>query len=68
MSGYATSGDGCRCGEIWPGYLMWGVELSYRVHDLPEVRIRVQPHDVYRCSPRDEHISNRFLEQYGLTS
>jgi transposase len=38
----------CGCGADLTGAEDTGIERSHQVHDLPEVRIRVWQHDVYR--------------------
>jgi transposase len=48
----------CGCGANLAGASDVGVERSHQVHDLPEVRIRVWQHDVYRvrCGCGTEHV------------
>jgi transposase len=48
----------CGCGADLAGARDVGVERSHQVHDLPQVRIRVSQHDVYRvrCACGAEHV------------
>lgn len=50
----------CGCGADLVGAHDVGVERSHQVHDLPEVRIRVWQHDVYRvrCACGTEHVGS----------
>jgi transposase len=48
----------CGCGAELAQAREVGIERSHQVHDLPEVRIRVRQHDVYRvrCGCGAEHV------------
>jgi transposase len=48
----------CGCGADLAGAADVGIERSRQVHDLPEVRIKVSQHDVYRvrCGCGAEHV------------
>jgi transposase len=48
----------CGCGADLAGAQDVGIERSHQVHDLPEVRIKVSQHDVYRvrCGCGVEHV------------
>jgi transposase len=48
----------CGCGVDLAGACDVGIERSHQVHDLPEVRITVWQHDVYRvrCGCGAEHV------------
>jgi transposase len=48
----------CGCGADLAAAHDVGVERSHQVHDLPEVRVRVRQHDVYRvrCGCGVEHL------------
>jgi transposase len=48
----------CGCGADLANAEDVGVERSHQAHDLPEVRIRVWQHDVYRvrCGCGAEHV------------
>jgi transposase len=50
----------CGCGADLAGAQEVGIERSHQVHDLPEVRIRVCQHDVYRvrCGCGAEHVGS----------
>lgn len=50
--------DRCGCGQDLAAACEVGVERSHQVHDLPEVRITVWQHDVYRvrCDCGAEHV------------
>jgi hypothetical protein len=47
----------CGCGADLAGATEVGIEHSHQVHDLPEIRLRVRQHDVYRvcCGCGREH-------------
>jgi transposase len=49
----------CSCGADLDGAVEVGIERSHQVHDLPEIRIRVRQHDVYRvrCGCGREHVA-----------
>jgi transposase len=48
----------CGCGADLAGAHDVGIERSHQVHDLPEVRVKVTQHDVYRvrCGCGAEHV------------
>lgn len=48
----------CGCGADLAGAADVGVERSHQEHDLPEIRVRVRQHDVYRvrCACGCEHV------------
>jgi transposase len=50
----------CGCGADLSGARDVGIERSHQVHDLPEVRITVSQHDVYRvrCGCGAEHVGS----------
>jgi hypothetical protein len=50
----------CGCGTDLAEAPDVGIERSHQVHDLPEVRIRVSQHDVYRvrCGCGAEHVGS----------
>jgi transposase len=50
----------CGCGADLAAAEDVGIERSYQVHDLPEVRIKVWQHDVYRvrCACGAEHVGS----------
>ncbi|MGH3587987.1 MAG: IS66 family transposase [Pseudonocardia sp.] len=52
-------GGRCGCGADLADACDVGVERSHQVHDLPEVRITVWQHDVYRvrCGCGSEHVA-----------
>jgi transposase len=49
----------CGCGADLAGATEVGIERSHQTHDLPEIRITVRQHDVYRvrCSCGREHVA-----------
>jgi hypothetical protein len=49
----------CPCGADLGEATEVGIERSHQVHDLPEIRIRVRQHDVYRvrCGCGGEHVA-----------
>jgi transposase len=51
----------CGCGADLLGAAEVGIERSHQVHDLPEIRIRVRQHDLYRvcCRCGREHVADR---------
>jgi transposase len=51
----------CGCGADLAGAAEVGIEHSHQVHDLPEIRIRVRQHDLYRvrCGCGREHVADR---------
>ena len=51
----------CGCGADLAGAAEVGIERSHQVHDLPEIRIRVRQHDLYRvrCGCGREHVADR---------
>ena len=52
-------GGGCACGADLAGATEVRVERSHQTHDLPEIRITVRQHDVYRvrCGCGREHVA-----------
>lgn len=50
---------GCSCGADLAAAAEVGIERSHQVHDLPEIRIVVRQHDVYRvrCGCGREHVA-----------
>jgi hypothetical protein len=50
----------CGCGADLAAAHEVGIERSHQVHDLPEVRIKVSQHDVYRvrCGCGAEHVGS----------
>jgi transposase len=64
----------CVCGADLAGAVQVGIEHSHQEHDLPEVRIRVCQHDVYRvrCGCGREHVGalpagvSRAPSSYGV--
>ena len=51
-------GGHCGCGADLAGAVDVGIERSHQEHDLPEIRLRVRQHDVYRvrCRCGREHL------------
>jgi hypothetical protein len=51
----------CGCGADLSGAAEVGIERSHQVHDLPEIRIQVRQHDLYRvrCGCGREHVADR---------
>jgi transposase len=51
----------CGCGADLAGAAEVGIERSHQVHDLPEIRIQVRQHDLYRvrCGCGREHVADR---------
>jgi len=51
----------CGCGADLAGAAEVGIKRSHQVHDLPEIRIRVRQHDLYRvrCGCGREHVADR---------
>ena len=49
----------CVCGADLGEAVQGGIERSHQVHDLPEIRITVRQHDVYRvrCACGREHVA-----------
>jgi transposase len=50
----------CGCGADLAGATDVGIERSHQEHDLPEIRLRVRQHDVYRvrCECGREHVGS----------
>jgi transposase len=50
---------GCACGADLAQAVAVGIERSHQVHDLPEIRIIVRQHDMYRvrCTCGREHVA-----------
>src|ERR687893_320572 len=50
---------GCVCGADLVEATEVGIERSHQTHDLPEIRITVRQHDVYRvrCACGREHVA-----------
>jgi transposase len=50
---------GCGCGADLAEATEVGIERSHQTHDLPEIRITVRQHDVYRvrCACGREHVA-----------
>ena len=50
----------CGCGADLAGAKEVGIERSVQEHDLPEIRLRVRQHDVYRvrCGCGREHVGS----------
>lgn len=57
---HRPQGD-CGCGADLAGAAEVGIERSHQEHDLPEVRVRVCQHDVYRvrCACGREHVASQ---------
>ena len=57
----------CGCGAELSWAADVGIERSHQVHDLPEVRLRVCQHDVYRvrCGCGVEHVGSLPVEVSG---
>ncbi|MDP9185209.1 MAG: IS66 family transposase [Actinomycetota bacterium] len=55
---HRPDGD-CACGADLAGALEMGVERSHQTHDLPEIRVVVRQHDIYRvrCGCGREHVA-----------
>jgi transposase len=55
---HRPNGD-CPCGADLGEATEVGIERSHQTHDLPEIRIRVRQHDVYRvrCGCGREHVA-----------
>ena len=51
----------CGCGADLADAAEVGIERSHQVHDLPEIRIKVRQHDLYRvrCGCGREHVADR---------
>jgi hypothetical protein len=64
----------CRCGADLAGAVEMRVERSHQTHDLPEIKVVVRQHDIYRvrCGCGREHVAtlpedvSRAPSSYGL--